>query len=217
MTQVNDDFTDAIQEAREQIEQKQYLEAIDNLDKIIQDDNNNAYASLLRGKAYSQLNNYKLALVDLEKALDLYREQDNKKYQVYVLFDLTFIYGYNGKVKEGFLAQQESHRIAKQLDLPEDDSLYPYVSHISQMSDESLDKWQSQIQNMNSIPSWDKFGVMGRLMGYAMKGKWQSYLFIFVCLIMAIPTFAFAILLSPVWLPIVAYQMWQKRNRNNER
>ena len=48
-------------------------------------------------------------------------EQDNKKYQVYVLFELTFVYSFNGKTKEGFLAQQESHRIAKQLDLPEDD------------------------------------------------------------------------------------------------
>ena len=213
MTQANDDFANQLQEARAQIEQKQYLEAIDNLDEIIQDDNNNAYASLLRGKAYSQLNNYKLALIDLEKALDLYREQDNKKYQVYVLFELTFIYGYNGKVKEGFLAQQESHRIAKQLDLPEDDPLYSYISHISQTSDESLDKWQSQIQNMNSIPSWDKFGFMGKLMGYGMKGKWQSYL---VWLITLLPGLAVAVIFSPIWLPVIVYQMWQQKNRNNE-
>ena len=71
--------------------------------------------------------------------------------------------------------------------MPEDDPLYSYVSHISQMSDESLDQWQSELQNMNSIPSWDKFGVMGRLMGYAMKGKWQFSLFIFS---MAINVFA---------------------------
>ncbi|MEL6929349.1 MAG: hypothetical protein AAFO95_12030, partial [Cyanobacteria bacterium J06600_6] len=133
-------------------------------------------------------------------------------YQVYVLFELTFIYGYNGKVKEGFLAQQESHRIAKQLDLPEDDPLYSYVSHISQMSDENLDKMRSSLENMNSIPSWDKFGFMGRLMGYGMKGKWQSYL---VFSLIAIPAFTFAIVFSPIWLPITLYQMWQRRNRNN--
>lgn len=215
MTQPNDDFTDQIQKARAQIESKQYKEAIENLDIVIQDNNDNAYALLLRGKTYSQLNDYKLALIDLEKALGLYRQKDNKKYQVYVLFELTFIYGYNGKVKEGFLAQQESHKIAKQLDLPEDDPLYSYVSHISQMSDESLDKMRSTLENMNSIPSWDKFGVMGRLMGYAMKGKWQSSLFIFFCLLMAIPSFILAIALSPVWLPITLYQKWRQRNRNN--
>ena len=215
MTQSNDNFINKLQEARTQIEQKQYLEAIDNLDNIIQVDNNNADAFLFRGKAYSQLNNYKLALTDLEKALDIYREQDNKKYQVYVLFELTSVYNFNGKTKEGFLAQQESYRIAKQLDLPEDDPLYSYVSNISQMSDESLDKWQSTLQNINSIPSWDKFGFMGKLMGYAMRGKWQSYLFFFVWLVMAISAFALAIVLSPIWLPIFLYQMWQQRNRNN--
>ncbi|MEM8674292.1 MAG: hypothetical protein AAGF83_10530 [Cyanobacteria bacterium P01_G01_bin.67] len=213
MSQSNDDVTNKLQEARAQIEQKQYAEAIDNLDRIIQDGNDNADAFLFRGKAYSQLNNYKLALIDLEKALALYREQDNKKYQVYVLFELTFVYSFNGKTKEGFLAQQESHRIAKQLDLPEDDPLYSYVSNISQMSDESLDKWQSQIQNMNSIHSWDRFGFMGKLMGYAMKGKWQSYL---MWLITLLPGLAVAIILSPVWLPVIVYQMWQQRNRNNQ-
>ncbi|MEM8832419.1 MAG: tetratricopeptide repeat protein [Cyanobacteria bacterium P01_G01_bin.19] len=213
MTQANDDFTNKLQEARAQIEQKQYTEAISNLDEIIQNDNNNVYASLLRGKAYSQSNNYKLALTDLEKALDLYQQQDDKKYQVYVLFELTFVYSFNGKTKEGFLAQQESIRIAKQLDLPEDDPLYSYVSNISQMSDESLDKWQSQIQNMNSIPSWDKFGFMGRLMGYSMKGKWQFY---FVWLTMFLPGLAVAVIFSPIWLPWIVYQMWQRRSRNNE-
>lgn len=215
MTQANNDFTNKLQEARVQIEQKQYAEAIDNLDCIIQDDTNNAYASFLRGKVYFQSNNYKLALIDLEKALDLYREQDNKKYQVYVLFELTFVYNFNGKTKEGFLAYQESIRIAKQLDLPEDDPLYSYVSDISQMSYESLDKWKLELQNRDSIPSWDKFGFMGRLMGYAMKGKWQFSLFVLMWLIMFLPGLALTIILSPVWLPIILYQMWQQRNRSN--
>ena len=56
----------------------------------------------LRGKAYSQLKEYKLALVDLEKSLNLYRGKDDKKYQIYVLFELIFIYTFNGKTKEGY-------------------------------------------------------------------------------------------------------------------
>jgi Flp pilus assembly protein TadD len=56
MTQSNDNSASAIQEAREQIEQKQYLEAINNLNNILQNNNNNGYALFLRGKAYSQLN-----------------------------------------------------------------------------------------------------------------------------------------------------------------
>ena len=51
MTQANDDFSNAVREVREQIEQKQYLEAIDNLDKIIQADNGNAYALFSEGKS----------------------------------------------------------------------------------------------------------------------------------------------------------------------
>ena len=214
MTQSNDNFTNAVQEAREQIEQKKYLEAIDRLDIILQNNGDNGDALLLRGKAYNQLKQYKLALTDYEKALDIYCELDNKKIQLRILMEIPFLYTFNGKIKEGFLAQQQSIRIAKQLNLPEDDPLYSYVSHLSQMSDEGLDKMQSTLQNTNSIPSWDKFGFMGKLMGYAMKGKRQSYLFVLVWLIMFLPGLILTIILSPIWLPVIVYQMWQQRNKN---
>lgn len=77
MTQANDDFTDKLQQAREQIEQKQYLEAIDSLDSIIQNSSSNGAALLLRGKAHNQLKQYGLALSDYEKALEIETTNNN--------------------------------------------------------------------------------------------------------------------------------------------
>ncbi len=74
---------------------------------------------------------------------------------------------------------------------------------------------ESSLQNIKSIPSWDKFGLMGKMMGYATKGKFQGYLFIIVWLLMAIPALALAILSSPFWISATIYQRW-KRNRNSE-
>ncbi len=216
MTQQNNDFKEEynrlIQEAKGQIEQQQYQEAIDNLDYIIQNNEGDGYAFFLRGKSYAQLKKYKSALTNYETALNIYRETDDKKYQIYTLIELTFVYPFNGKVKEGFLAQQETFKIAKELDLPEDDPLYSYISHAAQMSDDGLNKMQSALQNVNSIPPWDKFGFMGRLMGYATRGKWQFYLFFIVWLILAIPALILAILSAPVWLPKMVYQMRRRRS-----
>lgn len=204
MTQENSDFTDEynrlIREAREQIEQQQYLEAIDNLNYIIENSARDGYAFFVRGKAYSSLKEYKLALTNYETALNIYRETEDKKYQIYTLFELTFVYPFNGKVREGFLAQQQTLKLAKEIDISEDDPLYSYISHAAQMSDEGLAKMESGLQNVSSIPPWDKFGLMGRLMGYATRGKLQSYLFFFVWLLFAIPAFILAILTSPFWL-----------------
>ena len=200
-----------IQEAKEQVEQQRYQEAINNLDYIIENRERDGYAFFLRGKANALLKEYKPALADYETALDIYREVEDKKYQIYTLIELSFVYPFNGKVKEGFLAQQETYRVAKELNLPENDPLYPYISHAAQMSDEGLDKMQSSLQNLSSIPAWDKFGLMGKLMGFSTRGKWQSYLFFFVWSLFAIPAFILAILTSPFWLPVTIYQTWRRR------
>lgn len=115
MTEQNDNTNCLIQEAKEQIERKEYLLAIDNLNYIIENSDCDSYAFFLRGKAYSGLTQYKLALNDLEKALDIYREIDNKRYQIDTLIELAFVYPFNGKIREGFLAQQETLKIAKDL------------------------------------------------------------------------------------------------------
>ena len=219
MTQQNDDSTNeydrSFQETREQIEQQQYSTAIDNLNEIIENREGDGYAFYLRGKAYAGLKKYQPAMNDYETALDIFRETEDKKYQIYTLFELTFIYGYNGKVKEGFLAQQQSYRLAKEVNISEDDPLYSYISHVSQMSDEGLDNMESQLRNIDSIPPWDKFGLMGKLMGYATRGKLQSYLFFFVWFLFAIPTFALALLTSPFWLPVTIYKFWRRRNNDS--
>ena len=217
MTQSGNDFTGLIREAREQIENKEYSAAIANLDYIIENNARDGDAFYFRGKAYAQLKKYKPALVDYETALDIYRETDNKKYQIYTLFELTFVYTFNGKTTEGHLAHLESIKIAKELNLPEDDPLYSFCSRTPQMSDESLDTMESTLQDMESIPNWDKFGVMGKLMGYANRGKLQSYVVDFVLVLFAISAFAMAILLSPFWFPKMIYQFWQAKNSNNER
>ena len=216
MTQQNNDSTNEyhrpIQQAKEQIQQQQYQIAIDNLNEIIENRERDGYAFYIRGKAYAGLKKYQPAMNNYEIALDIFKETEDKKYQIYTLFELTFVYGYNGRVKEGFLAQQQTYKLAKELDISEDDPLYPYISHVSQMSDEGLDKMESQLRNIDSIPSWDKLGLMGKLMGYATRGKLQSYLFFFVWLLLAIPTFALAILTSPFWLPVTIYKFWRRRD-----
>ncbi|MDJ0648472.1 MAG: hypothetical protein QNJ60_07160 [Xenococcaceae cyanobacterium MO_188.B19] len=216
MTQQNDNLNRLIQEAREQIEQQQYLLAINNLNYIIENSDRNGYTFFLRGKAYSGEKKYQSALIDYQTALDIYRETDNKKFQIYTLIELSFVYPFNGKVREGFLAQQEAIKIAKEIDISEDDPLYPQVSSMSKISNESLNIMESTLQNMGAIPSWDKFGLMGRMMGYATKGKLQSYLFIGVWLVMAIPALILAILSAPFWLPGMIQQIKQIKRKNNE-
>lgn len=218
MTQQNDNSNNEsdrlIQEAREQIQQQQYLAAIDNLNEIIENSERNGYAFYLRGKAYAGLKEYKPAMNDYETALDIFREIEDKKYQIYTLFELTFVYGYNGRVKEGFLAQQQTYKLAKKLDISKDDPLYDYVFHISQMSDEGLDKIESQLRSIGSIPSWDKFGLMGKLMGYGTRGKLQSYLSFSILFLIIMPSFALAILTSPFWLPMMIYKSWRRRDNS---
>ena len=218
MTQQNNDSTNEydclIQEAIEQIEQQQYLEAINNLDYIIEN-RRDGYAFFLRGKAYSSLKEYKTAMKDYETALDIYRKTENKKYQVYTvytLFNLSFIYPFNGKIREGFLAQQKSLKIAKELNLSEDDPLYSYISHAPQMSDEGLDNTESQLRNIDSISFWQEFGLMGKLIEYGTRGKLQSYLSFSILFLIIMPSFALAILTSPFWLPITIYKSWRERN-----
>ncbi|WP_036485299.1 hypothetical protein [Myxosarcina sp. GI1] len=219
MTQQNNDFSEEhnrlIQEARKQLERQKYQEAIDHLDYIINNSDRDGYAFFLRGKAYSQLKEYKPALFDFETALEIYRETDNKKYQVYTLIELAFVYPFNGKVREGFLAQQQTFKISKELDLSEDDPLYSYVSDASKMSDDSLEKMESSLQSMTSIPPWDKFGFMGRMMGYVSKGEIQSYLVFTIWLPFIILVLVGAIIFSPFWLPQTIYQIW-KRRKNTE-
>ena len=217
MTQQNNDSTNEydrlIQQAREQIRQQQYQIAIDNLNEIIEI-RGNGYAFYLRGKAYAGLKEYQLAMNDYETALEIFRETEDKKYQIYTLFELAMIYPFNGKVKDGFLAQQQSYRLAKEVDISEEDPLYSYISHASQMSDEGLDKMESQLRNINSIPPWDKFGLMGKLMGYGTRGKLQSYLSFSILLLIVMPSFALAILTFPFWLPMMLYKSWRRRDNS---
>lgn len=219
MTQQNNSFDReydrSFQEAREQIEQQQYSTAIDNLNEIIENREGDGYAFYLRGKAYAGLKKYQPAMNDYETALDIFRETEDKKYLIYTLFELTFIYGYNGKVKEGFLAQQQSYRLAKEVNISEDDPLYSYVSHVSKMSDEGLDKIESQLRNIDSIPPWDKFGLMGKLMGYGTRGKLQSYLSFSILFLFIVPSFTLALLTSPFWLPVTIYKSWHRRNNDS--
>lgn len=215
MTQRNNDSTNKydrlIQETREQIRQ-QYWIAIANLNEIIKNIECNGYAFYLRGKAYAGLKEYQPAMNDYETALDIFREIEDKKHQIYTLFELTFVYGYNGKVKEGFLAQQQSYRLAKEVDISEKDPLYNYISYASQMSDEGLEKLELELKNIDSIPSWDEFGLMGKLMGYGTRGKLQSYLSFSILFLFAILAFALAILTSPFWLVVTIYKSWRRRD-----
>lgn len=80
MTNRDNNYNILIEKARKNFEEKNYLEAINHLDKILENHNNNGYAFFLRGKTYSDLKKYKSALVDLEKALDIYKETDDKRF-----------------------------------------------------------------------------------------------------------------------------------------
>ena len=215
MTQANDDFNSLIREAREQIEQQQYQSAIDNLNYIIENNYRNGYARFLRGKAYAQLKKYQPALIDYETALNIYREANDKKYQIYTLIELTIVYPFNGKIREGFLAQQEIPRLAKEIDISADDPLYSHISHMSQLSDESLAKMETNLQTVGSTFFWNRLSFMGKMMGYATRGKPQSYLFFLVWLLFAIPALVLGILTSPVWLLVMAYQNGKAAAGNN--
>lgn len=219
MTQQNNNFAEEyrclIPEAKKQIEQQQYSAAISNLDYIIENNKRDGYAFFLRGKAYSQLKEYQPALTDYETALNIYRETEDKKYQIYTLVELAMIYPFNGRVRDGFLAQQQSFKLAKEVEISEEDPLYSYISHAAQMSDEGLGKMETSLQTETSTLIWSEFGLMGRMMGYATRGKLQSYLFISVWLIMFIPSLILAIIFSPIWLTIMLYQTWRSK-RNSE-
>ena len=219
MIQENNDFDREydrlIQQAREQIQQQQYLEAINNLNYIIENRERGSYAFFLRGKAYAGLKRYQPAMNDYETALDIYKETEDKKFQIYTLIELTFVYPFNGKVKEGFLAQQQTYRLAKELNISEDDPLYPYISYVSRMSDEGVDNMESQLRNIDSIPHWDKFGLMGKLMGYGTRGKLQSYLSFSILFLIVMLNFVLALLTSPFWLFAMIYQTWRRRNSDS--
>ena len=202
------------QEAKEQIEQQQYQAAINNLNYIIEN-RRDGYAFFLRGKAYSLLKEYIPALADYETALDIYKETEDNKYQIYTLFELSFIYPFNGQISEGFLAQQKSLKIVKELNLSEDDPLYSYIFHDSQISDKGSDNSESQLRNINSDSLWNEFGLMGKLIGYANRGKLQSYLSFSILFLIIVPSFVLALLTSPFWLLAMIYQTWQRRNNNS--
>jgi tetratricopeptide (TPR) repeat protein len=212
MTQQNNDLTEEhnrlIQEATEQIEQQEYLAAVNNLEYVTQNNEQAAYAFFLKGEAYVQMKKYKLALTNYETALYIYRAIEDKRSQIRTLSQLSFIYIFNGKTQEGFFAQQQIIKIAKEIDLAEEDPLYPLVSSYSQISNENLDQMTTALQKLDSISGWGKFNVMGKMMGYASKGKPQSFLFTVVGLILEIPIL---IISAPIWLPITLYQIWRRR------
>lgn len=214
-----DSYNHLIEKAKNKIDRKQYQEAVSILKPIIENNDRDGYTLLLIGTAYSKLKEYKQALKYLELALKIQQETDNKKLQIYTYIELAFVYIFNGKVKEGFLAQQQFLKLAKELDIPETDPLYSFVDTTSRISDESLEQMESSLQNIKSIPAWDKFGLMGRLMGFATRGKFQSYLFVFLWCLLIIPALVVWLIFSPFWVPSLIYQIYrskkQKRDNNN--
>ena len=55
MIEQNDNINRLIQEAKEQIERKEYLLAIENLEYIIENSDREGYVFFLRGKAYGSM------------------------------------------------------------------------------------------------------------------------------------------------------------------
>jgi uncharacterized protein HemY len=55
MTEQNDDFNRLIEDVKQQIEAREYLAAINNLDSLIINSNRDGYIFFLRGKTYSGL------------------------------------------------------------------------------------------------------------------------------------------------------------------
>ncbi|XP_070150287.1 peptidyl-prolyl cis-trans isomerase D isoform X1 [Polyergus mexicanus] len=54
------------------LKQKKYREVIDLCNKVLETDNTNGKALFRRGQAYTSLNEYKLGIADLERALEMY-------------------------------------------------------------------------------------------------------------------------------------------------
>ena len=113
------------------------------------------------------------------------------------------------------IEQQQSYRLAEELNISEVAPLYSYIYYESQMSDRGLDNFKSQLRNIDSIPPWDEFGLMGKLISYATRGKLQSYIFFFVWFLLTISTLILSILFAPLWLVVTTYQTWQRRNNNS--
>ena len=212
MSDQNNSYNVSINEARNNIEQKKYSEAIDNLDLVIENNSSCGECFYLRGKAYGGLNKYKLALKDLELALEIFKDLGDKRSQYLTLNELIFMYSFNGKMSESLSAQQESLKLLKQLkeegNIGEDDPSYKVISDVSQGLDESLG---------DSSSKWDKFGFMGKMMGFANQGKWQSYVVFALFLIMAIPSLAVSLILFPFWLPKLMRQMRQRHREKEQK
>jgi hypothetical protein len=97
------------------------------------------------------------------------------------------LYPINGKIREGFLAQQRAVEIAQELELTPDDPLY------------SLASQNIKFPSNFDVSSIEKMGWMGKLMGFAMRGKLQSSLFLVVWVLFALLSVAFSPIALTLW------------------
>lgn len=153
-------------------------EAIADYDKALELQPNSHEVWVIRGKALDSLKRYKQSLASYEKALEIQREIGNRRAEAETLLLIIFAYTFNGKLNESFLAQQQAISIAKELNLSPEDPLYSLASHGS-------------IIPAEQIPSFKSVGWMGKLMGFATRGKLQSILFLVVWLLFFVSQIVF--------------------------
>lgn len=149
----------------------------------------------LHGNALFALRRYKQALESYEKALALQRKLGDRRGEVITLESLTHLYIFNGRIQDSFLAHHQIMAIARELNLSPDDPLYPLASNARNISPETLSASSSKISSL-----LDKMGWMGKLMGFATKGKLQSGLFVIVWLLFAVASVAFIPIKVGWWL-----------------
>lgn len=166
-------------------------EAVGDYDKAlkIKPDAHEVWA--LHGNALFSLKRYEQALSSYEKALALQREVGDQRGEVSTLLALTGLYPFNGRIQEGFLAQQRAIEVVRELNPSPDDPLYPLASHDASIPPETMS---------SMVSSLDKMGWMGKLMDFATKGKLQYSLFFVVWLLFAVVSIAFLPITVAWWL-----------------
>jgi tetratricopeptide (TPR) repeat protein len=117
MSSSPDECDRCYRQARVQIDAGQYEEAIISCDRALEYNPNAHEVWVLRGYAFDSLKRYKQALASYEKALEIQKEIGDLQAQAKTLSVMIHLYPFNGKVREGFLAQQQWIETIKQLDL----------------------------------------------------------------------------------------------------
>lgn len=133
----------------------------------------------LQGKALSDLKRYEQAVNSYEKALAIQPEVGDRRGEVNTLLSLIPLYIFNGRIQDSFLAQKQTIEIGTELYLSPDDPLYPLTSNVAKIPPETFPALMSLSNRM------DEMGWIGRLIGFATKGKVQSGLSFVVWLLFA--------------------------------